>query len=78
MNTDIKYHVLRAAINLFGKGPAELEPAQLDKARSQAIKEVELEQLVLDSNEARDVHIPNHVARRSSRSRAVIPTRTPT
>lgn len=64
-NPEMKYHVLRAAINLFGKGPRQLEPAQLDKVRSQAIKEVELEQLVLDSNEARDVHIPESVLRDS-------------
>lgn len=57
-NKDMKYHLLRAAINLFGKGPSELEPAQLDKVRSQASKECELEQMVLDSAEARDVHIP--------------------
>jgi len=63
MNTDIKYHVLRAAINLFGKAPAELEPAQLDTVRSQAAKECELEQMVLDSSEARDVHIPESVLR---------------
>lgn len=65
MNTDIKYHVLRAAITLFGKGPSELEPAQLDKVRSQATKECELEQLVLDSDEARDVHIPESMLRDS-------------
>ncbi len=59
--TDIKYHVLRAAINLFGKAPRQLEPAQLDKVRSQAIEECALEQLVLDSVEARDVHIPESV-----------------
>lgn len=63
MNTDIKYHVLRAAINLFGKAPAELEPSQLDTVRSQAAKECELEQMVLDSFEARDVHIPESVLR---------------
>jgi len=62
-NTDIKYHVLRAAINRFGKAPRELEPEQLDQVRYQAMKECELEQLVLDSVEARDVHIPDSVLR---------------
>lgn len=64
---DMNYHVLRAAINLFGKGPAELEPAQLARVRSQAIKECELEQLVLDSSEARDVHITESMLRDSVR-----------
>lgn len=64
-NNDMNYHLLRAAINLFGKGPSELEPAQLDKVVMQASKEVELEQLVLDSAEARDVHIPESVLRDS-------------
>lgn len=61
--TDIKYHVLRAAINLFGKAPRQLEPTQLDQVRSQAARECELEQRVLDSVEARDVHIPESVLR---------------
>ena len=62
-NPDLKYHVLRAAINRFGKAPRELEPEQLDQVRFQALKECELEQLVLDSVEARDVHIPTSVSR---------------
>lgn len=63
MNTDIKYHVLRAAINRFGKAPRELEPEQLEQVRFQAVKECELEQVVLDSVEARDIHIPESVLR---------------
>lgn len=60
-NLDIKYHVLRASINAYGKTPHELEPEQLDKVRSQAARECELEQLVLNSIEAQDVHIPGTV-----------------
>ena len=60
-NPDLKYHVLRAAINRFGKAPRELAPEQLDQVRYLAMRECELEQLVLDSVEARDVHIPGSV-----------------
>ena len=46
------YTLLRAALNLFQKPPAELNPGQLDKANQQALREFDIESRVLQSNEA--------------------------
>lgn len=56
MNTE--YLVLKAAHNLFGKGPTALEEAEMARARSMAERQSELETLVLASREAQNVVVP--------------------
>jgi len=58
VNTEQNYYVLRVALNRFGKVPHELAAIQLEQVFFQASRECELEQLVLNSVEAQDVHIP--------------------
>ncbi len=55
------YHILRASLNRFGKTPAELEETQIQEIRTQALREYKIEQTVLNSGEARDVHVPDSV-----------------
>lgn len=59
--TDMNYHILRVSLNRFGKSPAELDDAQINEIRSQALREFRIEQLVLNSDEGRDVHVPESV-----------------
>lgn len=59
--TDMNYHLLRVSLNRFGKSPTELEPTQINEIRSQALREFRIEQLVLNSDEGRDVHVPESV-----------------
>lgn len=51
------YTLLRAALNLFKKPPAELDPGQLRQAQRQARNEYEIETRVLHSSEAAGVII---------------------
>ncbi|NJD07112.1 MAG: nitrogen fixation protein NifM [Methylococcaceae bacterium] len=46
---------LRAALELFGKAPFELDPQQAEKARRQAAREYEVESLILKAPEAAGV-----------------------
>ena len=62
---DVSYHLLRAALNRFGKSPQQLTDEELALVRHQAIKELQLEQLILSSEEALDVHIPDSVLQQS-------------
>lgn len=55
------YHLLRAALGRFGKPPAELQPAEMSLAESQARRQYELECRILQSDEARDVMVPEAV-----------------
>ena len=59
--TDMNYHILRASLNRFGKSPTELDTQQIDEIRNQALREFRIEQLVLNSDEGRDVHVPDSV-----------------
>lgn len=59
--TDMNYHILRVSLNRFGKSPAELDETQINEIRSQALREFRLEQLILNSDEGRDVHVPESV-----------------
>jgi peptidyl-prolyl cis-trans isomerase C len=54
----LAYHVLRTALNRFGKPPADLDASQRAVIESQARKEYMLEGRILGSTEARDVIIP--------------------
>lgn len=59
--TDMNYHILRVSLNRFGKSPTELDTQQISEIRSQALREFRIEQLVLNSDEGRDVHVPDSV-----------------
>lgn len=58
---EIHYHILRASLNRFGKSPTELDEEQISEIRNQAIREFRIEQLILNSEEGRDVHVPDSV-----------------
>ena len=53
------YHVLRVAVEVFGKQPASLSPEQLKTARAQADKTWALEDMALSSPEGARVAIPD-------------------
>lgn len=55
---EMAYHILRGAVDRFSKGVSELDAKQYAEARDQAIKTYALESLVLSSQEALDVIIP--------------------
>ena len=57
----MNYHVLRTALSRFGKSPAELDEQQITEVRNQALREYNIEQLILNSAEGRDVHVPDSV-----------------
>lgn len=59
------YHLLRTAINSFSKTPADLNQAELDYATQQAQKQYEIEQLVLGSDEANNVIVPDAVVQQA-------------
>jgi len=64
--TDMNYHILRVSLNKFGKSPTELEPTQVNEIRSQALREFRIEQLIVNSDEGRDVHVPDSVVQEAS------------
>jgi len=53
------YQVLRAAVEIFGRQPSELEAAELSTATKRAEQARELENLVLDTECGRRVSIPD-------------------
>ncbi len=60
-NTDDKvfqYHLLRSALEHFGRHSGELDEAQFHQAQQRASKSYELEALVLSSAEAKGILIP--------------------
>ena len=64
----MEYHVLRTSLNRFGKSPLELDPPQLKEVQDQAKKAYELERLVIESDEGRDVHVPDSVLNNAVKS----------
>jgi peptidyl-prolyl cis-trans isomerase C len=59
------YNLLRAALNLFKKSPNELEEAELQQARTQALNEFRIESRVLSSPEAAAVIITDEELQRA-------------
>ena len=55
---NVAYLVLKAAHNLFGKAPGGLQPDELERARRMAVRQSELENKVLASDEARSAVVP--------------------
>jgi len=55
---EFTYHLLRNALNLFGKNLAQLDRAEYGQVHEQALKSYELESRVLAADEARGLLIP--------------------
>lgn len=55
------YHVLRTALSSFSKVPAELGEKELQYVKIEAEKQYEIEQIVLGSQEAKNVVIPEEL-----------------
>jgi peptidyl-prolyl cis-trans isomerase C len=60
-NNDISYLLLRSALNKYEKSPAQLSEAELNILKRQVVKEHEIQGLVLSSQDARDIFIPDSV-----------------
>ncbi|MES9974760.1 MAG: nitrogen fixation protein NifM [Candidatus Thiodiazotropha sp.] len=54
---EFNYHLLRNALECFGRNPGQLEPGEFQQVYTTASKSFELESLVLDSPEAKGVII---------------------
>lgn len=57
----LRYQLLRIALNRFNKPPCELQPAQLQQAMRQAEKQHEIESLVIASPAAGETVVPEAV-----------------
>ena len=62
---DNAYHVLRAALNTYGKNPSELSSSELEDVHSQAEKSAELERMILSSPESQNVVLSESVIENS-------------
>lgn len=58
---DISYLLLRTAIAQYEKSPSQLTTDELGALKRQVAKEYEIQNLILSSDEARDVYIPDSV-----------------
>ena len=59
------YHMLRTSLSNFSKAPAELGEKEIQYVRIEAEKQYELEEMVLGSQEAKNVVIPEALLTRS-------------
>jgi peptidyl-prolyl cis-trans isomerase C len=62
---DISYLLLRTALAQYEKSPKQLSETELSAVKRQAAKEYEIQNLILSSNEARDIYIPDSVIEKS-------------
>ena len=58
---DISYLMLRTSLAQYEKSPSQLSDSELSSLKQQVAKEYEIQNLILSSNEARDIHIPESV-----------------
>jgi len=58
---DISYLMLRTSLAQYEKSPSQLSDSELSSLKQQVAKEYEIQNLILTSNEARDIHIPDSV-----------------
>lgn len=58
---DISYLLLRSSIAKYEKKPKQLTATELAQLKQQVVKEYEIQNLILSSNEARDTHITDSV-----------------
>ena len=64
-NIDHAYHLLQVALNKYGKNPNELRPTELKEVTLQATKALDLESMILSSNEAQNVVLTQSLLRKS-------------
>jgi nitrogen fixation protein NifM len=62
---DISYLLLRTALAQYEKSPRQLSEPELSALKRQVAKEYEIQNLILSSNEARDIYIPDSVIEKS-------------
>jgi peptidyl-prolyl cis-trans isomerase C len=62
---DISYLLLRTALAQYEKSPKQLSETELSAVKRQVAKEYEIQNLILSSNEARDIYIPDSVIEKS-------------
>ncbi len=62
---DISYLLLRTALAQYEKSPKQLSATELSALKKQVAKEYEIQNLILSSEEARDIYIPESVVETS-------------
>lgn len=62
---DISYLLLRTALAQYEKNPSQLSETELSALKRQVAKEYEIQNLILSSEEARDIFIPESVVETS-------------
>jgi nitrogen fixation protein NifM len=62
---DISYLMLRTSLAQYDKSPSQLSDSELSSLKQQVAKEYEIQNLILASDEARDIHIPESVVETS-------------
>jgi nitrogen fixation protein NifM len=62
---DISYLLLRSALAQYEKSPTQLSATELSALKRQVAKEYEIQNLILSSQEARDIYIPESVVETS-------------
>jgi nitrogen fixation protein NifM len=62
---DILYLLLRTSLAQYEKSPKQLSATQLSTLKRQVTKEFEIQNLILSSQEARDIYIPESVVEAS-------------
>lgn len=62
---DISYLLLRTALTRYEKSPNQLSATELGALKRQVAKEYEIQNLILSSDEARDIYIPESVVESS-------------
>ena len=62
-NDGVKYLMLRTAMRMYDKIPKELSADEINGIKIHVIKELELQNLILSSEEARDVIVPESLLR---------------
>jgi nitrogen fixation protein NifM len=64
-DSDISYLLLRTALARYEKSPSQLSASELGALKRQVAKEYEIQNLILSSADARDIHIPESVVETS-------------
>jgi nitrogen fixation protein NifM len=64
-DSDISYLLLRTALARYEKSPSQLSASELGALKRQVAREYEIQNLILSSADARDIHIPESVVETS-------------
>jgi peptidyl-prolyl cis-trans isomerase C len=60
-NNDISYLLLRTALKQYEKSPDQLSETELNVIKRQVAKEHQIQNLILSSDDARDIYIPESI-----------------